>query len=86
MSKVCIFGAGAIGGLIGARLALKGEAEVSLVARGPHLEAMKAKGLTLKQAGETHVVHPKVTDRPSRPRTAGLHHPHPQGPWPWRRD
>jgi 2-dehydropantoate 2-reductase len=65
MTKICIFGAGAIGGLIGARLALKGETEVSLVARGPHLAAMKAHGLTLKQAGETHVVHPKVSDRPS---------------------
>lgn len=65
MSKVCIFGAGAIGGLIGAKLALKGEAEVSLVARGPHLQAMKVNGLTLKQAGEIHVVHPKLTDTPA---------------------
>ena len=66
MTKVCIFGAGAIGGYVGARLAMKGEAEVSLVARGPHLAAMQANGLTLKQAGETHVVHPKVTDDPAR--------------------
>jgi 2-dehydropantoate 2-reductase len=47
------------------RLAMKGEADVSLVARGAHLTAMKAKGLILKQAGETHVVHPRVTDQPS---------------------
>ena len=47
--KICIFGAGAIGGLIGAKLAAKGEAEVSLVARGPHLAAMQANGLTLKE-------------------------------------
>lgn len=64
MTKICVFGAGAIGGYVGARLALKGEADVSLVARGPHLAAMKANGLRLKQAGETHVLHPQVTDDP----------------------
>ena len=65
MTSICIFGAGAIGGYVGARLAMKGEAEVSLVARGPHLAAMKSHGLVLKQAGETHIVHPKVTGDPS---------------------
>lgn len=64
MTKVCIFGAGAIGGYVGARLAMKGEADVSLVARGSHLAAMQANGLTLRQAGETHVVRPAVTDDP----------------------
>ena len=44
--KVCVYGAGAIGGHIAARLA-KGGAEVSLVARGPHLAAIQAKGLTV---------------------------------------
>jgi len=58
--KVCIFGAGAIGGYIGAKLAMAGE-EVTLIARGPHLEAMKSKGLTLIEDGKTHVVHPRVT-------------------------
>ena len=65
MTKICIFGAGAIGGYAGARLAMKEEAEVSLVARGIHLAAMKANGLTLKQNGETHVVRPMVTDAPA---------------------
>lgn len=64
MTKICVFGAGAIGGYVGGRLAMKGEADVSLVARGAHLAAMKANGLTLKQGGETHVVHPNVTDDP----------------------
>jgi 2-dehydropantoate 2-reductase len=64
MTKICVFGAGAIGGYVGGRLAMKGEADVSLVARGSHLAAMKANGLTLKQGGETHVVHPRVTDDP----------------------
>lgn len=64
MTKICIFGAGAIGGYIGARLAHKAEADVSLVARGPHLAAMEAKGLTLKQGGETFTVRPRVTSDP----------------------
>jgi 2-dehydropantoate 2-reductase len=65
MTRICVFGAGAIGGYVGARLALKGEADVSLIARGAHLAAMKTNGLTLRQGGETHVVHPQVTDQPS---------------------
>jgi 2-dehydropantoate 2-reductase len=42
--KICIVGAGSIGGFLGARLALIGE-EVTLIARGPHLDAMKKNGL-----------------------------------------
>lgn len=64
MTKICVFGAGAIGGYIGARLAIRGEAHVSLIARGPHLAAIRANGLTLKQGGETHVTHPEATDDP----------------------
>jgi 2-dehydropantoate 2-reductase len=64
MTKICVFGAGAIGGYIGARLAHRAEAEVSLVARGPHLAAMQANGLTLKQGGETFTVTPRVTSDP----------------------
>jgi 2-dehydropantoate 2-reductase len=60
--KVCIFGAGAIGGYVAAKLASGGEAEVSCVARGPHLAAMKANGLTLRSGGETIVVRPRCTD------------------------
>ena len=44
--KICIFGAGAIGGLLGVKLAEVG-ADVSLVARGPHLKAMQENGLSL---------------------------------------
>lgn len=51
--KLCIFGAGAIGGLMAAKLAEKGEVEVTLIARGPHLAAMQAKGLTLVSEGRT---------------------------------
>lgn len=56
--KICIFGAGAIGGYMGAKLAQAG-ADVSLVARGPHLKAMRENGLRLiEEANETTV---KVT-------------------------
>jgi 2-dehydropantoate 2-reductase len=48
--KICIFGAGAIGGFLGARLA-RTEADVSLVARGPHLAAIQSRGLTLEEDG-----------------------------------
>jgi len=60
--KVCVFGAGAIGGYVAARLASATDAEVSCVARGPHLAALKAKGLTLRSGGETIVAHPRCTD------------------------
>lgn len=49
--KVCIYGAGAIGGWIGARLARQG-AQVSAVARGATLAALKEKGLRLELQGE----------------------------------
>jgi len=60
--KVCIFGAGAIGGYVAAKLFSAKDAEVSCVARGPHLAAMKAKGLTLRSEGQTLVTHPRCTD------------------------
>ncbi len=47
--KTCIVGAGAIGGLMGARLALAG-VEVTLIARGPHLTAIREHGLKLIEA------------------------------------
>ncbi len=62
--KVCVYGAGAIGGQVGAMLARSG-IEVSLIARGPHLAAMQAKGLTLVTEEETFTVHPRATDDPA---------------------
>jgi 2-dehydropantoate 2-reductase len=59
--KICIFGAGAIGGYIGTKLALAG-ADVSFVARGANLAAIKQKGVTLLSEGQTFVAHPPVTD------------------------
>jgi 2-dehydropantoate 2-reductase len=48
--RIAIVGAGAIGAYMGARLALAGE-EVTLIARGDHLEAMQRDGLTLLSTG-----------------------------------
>ena len=42
--RICIYGAGAIGGYLGAMLS-KTENEVNLIARGPHLQAMQERGL-----------------------------------------
>ena len=55
--KICVFGAGAIGGYLGGMLARAG-CEVSLVARGPHLAAIQKNGLTLWRDGKskTHAI------------------------------
>jgi 2-dehydropantoate 2-reductase len=55
MNKVCIYGAGAIGGWLGVKLAQAG-CEVSVVARGATLQALLADGLRLQSGGETHAV------------------------------
>jgi 2-dehydropantoate 2-reductase len=47
--KVCIVGAGAIGGFIGTRLAAAGRSEVSALARGATLVALQAQGWRLRQ-------------------------------------
>ncbi len=62
--KLCIFGSGATGGYLGVELARAG-AEVSLVARGAHLDAIRRNGLKLLIGGEERVVHARATDDPS---------------------
>ncbi|MBP0464871.1 2-dehydropantoate 2-reductase [Roseomonas sp. PWR1] len=47
MTRICVFGAGAIGSHLATRLALGG-ADVAIVARGAHLDAVRAKGITLR--------------------------------------
>jgi 2-dehydropantoate 2-reductase len=61
--KLCIFGAGAMGGWIGGLLARQG-VDVTLIARGPHLAAMKEHGLRVRMNGEEFVTHPRLTDDP----------------------
>jgi 2-dehydropantoate 2-reductase len=62
--KVCVFGAGAIGGLFGIQLARAG-ADVSLIARGSQLAAIRQRGLRLQIGGHEHVAVLPCTDRPS---------------------
>ncbi len=62
--KICIFGAGAIGGYMGAKLAEAG-ADVSLVARGPHLAAMRENGLTLIEGGVSKTLPVTVSEDPA---------------------
>ena len=50
--RICIFGAGAVGGHLAAKLAVAGN-DVSVVARGAHLEAMRANGVTLLHGEQT---------------------------------
>lgn len=55
--KICVYGAGAVGGHVAARLAAAGS-EVSVVARGAHLAAIRKNGLKLIRGDET--ISPKV--------------------------
>ena len=62
--KICLYGAGAIGGLLGVRLAQKG-AKVSVVEVGPTLEAIQKHGLRLEAGGESFSVPVTATNDPS---------------------
>lgn len=63
--KICVFGAGAIGGYLATELALAGH-EVSVVARGEHLEAIRAKGLTLRIGGIEKKAAVQASDDPAQ--------------------
>lgn len=56
--RIAIFGAGAIGGYLGVKLHQAG-ADVTFVARGPHLAAMQVNGVTLRSGGEEVTVRPR---------------------------
>ncbi len=62
--KICIFGAGAVGGMIGGELARTGQ-DVTLIARGAHLAAMRRNGLTVHFDGEERHSRPFCTDNPA---------------------
>jgi len=64
--KIAVFGTGAIGGYIGGRLARAGH-EVAFIARGAHLDAIRANGLTLREVTnddilDEFVIHALATD------------------------
>lgn len=63
MTSICVFGAGAIGGLMAAKLEMAGT-PVTVVARGPHYEAMRTKGLVLRSGGQETVTKPRVETDP----------------------
>lgn len=62
--KICVYGAGAVGGHIAGRLAGSG-ADVSLIARGSQLEAIQQNGLRVETRDGTLLSYPTVTDRPA---------------------
>jgi 2-dehydropantoate 2-reductase len=62
--RICIFGAGAVGSHFAVRLALAGH-QVSCVMRGPHLEAVKARGLTLRVGDAEFSGSVKASDDPA---------------------
>ena len=62
--RICIFGAGAVGSHFAVRLALAGH-DVSCVMRGPHLEATKARGLTLRIGDAEFSARVKASDDPA---------------------
>lgn len=61
--RYVIIGAGAVGGTIGVRLAEAGH-DVTLVARGAHLDAIRQRGLTLRQPEREQTVRLPAVDRP----------------------
>jgi len=61
--RIAVFGAGAIGGFLAGRLAAAGRVSLSVVARGAHLEALRARGLTLVEGGEARIFPVAATDR-----------------------
>jgi 2-dehydropantoate 2-reductase len=61
--KVCVVGAGAIGGFLGVQLARAG-IDVSVVARGAHLAAIRCHGLRLEMDGSTHCARVPANEQP----------------------
>lgn len=62
--RICVFGAGAVGGHFATRLAAAGH-EVSVVARGAHLDAIRTRGLTLKAGDSVTTARVAASDDPA---------------------
>ena len=59
--RIAVMGAGGVGGYFGARLAEGGE-DVAFIARGPHLEAIRARGLTVRSGlGDARIAPARAT-------------------------
>ncbi len=63
--RICIYGAGAIGGYMAAGLAETDGVELTLVARGAHLEALRRNGLTLVKDGDRRTVPVRASNDPA---------------------
>jgi 2-dehydropantoate 2-reductase len=63
--KICVYGAGAIGGLMAAWLARSGH-DVSVVARGAQLDAIRRSGLRVQSKGKTETFNVKAESDPAR--------------------
>ena len=63
--KICIYGAGAVGGLIAAWLSRSGN-EVSVVARGAHLEAIRDQGLRVRSGERTETFRVQAESDPKK--------------------
>jgi len=64
MQTICVYGVGAIGGLLASRLAMSGH-PVTGIARGAQFEAIRRNGLTLRADGESHHVTIDCVERPA---------------------
>jgi 2-dehydropantoate 2-reductase len=62
--KICVFGAGAIGGYLAVELALSGN-EVCVIARGEHLQAIRRDGLRLRIGGQEKIAPLAASDQPA---------------------
>lgn len=62
--KICVYGAGAVGGHLAVRLACAGHA-VSVVARGATLAAIRAQGITVHAGDDTLHARPQASDTPA---------------------
>jgi 2-dehydropantoate 2-reductase len=62
--RICVYGAGAVGGHLAAQLAAAGH-EVSVVGRGAHLEAMRRNGLVLLKGERRIVARVRAAERPA---------------------
>jgi len=63
--RIAVMGAGGIGGNLGGLLARDGN-EVTLIARGAHLEAIRSQGLRVKMPGDDFTVQVQATDDPAQ--------------------
>lgn len=64
--RICVYGGGAIGGHLAGHLARAGKSDVSIVARGAALTAIREHGLIVTTPSETFTTTVRVTDDPSR--------------------